>query len=126
MSRILTVASALILIGTILAIVLGLQELFTKTNMDGQFSGFYLFGCGLFFTPIVLIPFRKGEKWPWYTALIAGGIALVGQLILVYVAGSALASVFLPASIILVIFWIAGIALSSKEIFSLNKKANAP
>jgi hypothetical protein len=125
MSRILTVASALILIGTILAIVLGLQELFTKTNMDGQFSGFYLFGCGLFFTPIVLVPFRKGEKWAWYTALIAGGIALVGQLILVYIAGSALASVFLPVSVILVIFWIAGIALSSKEIFSANKKINS-
>ncbi len=124
MSRILTVASALILIGTILAVILGLQELLTKTNLDGQFSGFYLFGCGLFFTPIVLIPFRKGEKWAWYTALIAGGIALVGQLILVYIAGSALASVFLPVSIILVIFWIAGIALSSKEIFSAIKKTN--
>jgi hypothetical protein len=62
MSRILTVASALILIGTILAVILGLQELLTKTNMDGQFSGFYLFGCGLFFTPIVLIPLGKEKN----------------------------------------------------------------
>ena len=102
--------------------MLGLQELFTKTTMDGQFSGFYLFGCGLFFTPIALIPFRKGEKWAWYTALVAGGVALVGQLVLVYLAGSALASVYLPASIILVLLWIIGIALSAKEIFSLNEK----
>ena len=116
----LTVASALILVGTILAIVLGLQELFTKTSMDGQFSGFYLFGCGLFFTPIALVPFRRGEKWAWYTALIAGGIALLGQLALVYIAGAALDSMFLPASIILVVLWAIGIAISAREI--LTKK----
>jgi len=119
-SRMLTVASALILVGTILAIVLGLQELFTKTSMDGQFSGFYLFGCGLFFTPIALVPFRRGEKWAWYTALIAGGIALLGQLALVYMAGVALDSMFLPASIILVVLWAIGIAISAREI--LTKK----
>jgi len=117
-SRMLTVASVLILVGTILAIILGLQELFTKTTLDGQFSGFYLFGCGLFFTPIALIPFRKGEKWAWYTALIAGGIALVGQLVLVYMAGSALDSMYLPASIILVLLWGIAIAISAKEIFT--------
>ena len=115
-----TVASALILVGTILAIVLGLQELFTKTSMDGQFSGFYLFGCGLFFTPIALVPFRRGEKWAWYTALIAGGIALLGQLALVYMAGAALDSMFLPASTILVVLWAIGIAISAREI--LTKK----
>jgi hypothetical protein len=120
-SRILTVASALILIGTILAVILGLQELVTKTTMDGQFSGFYLFGCGLFFIPIALIPFRKGEKWAWYTALIAGGIALIGQTILVYNAGSAMDAVFLPTSVVLVILWIVGIALAAIEIFSLTK-----
>jgi hypothetical protein len=74
-----------------------------KTTVDWQFSGFYLFGCGLFFTPIALIPFRKGEKWAWYTALGAGGIALVGQLILVYLIGSVVDSAFLPASLMLVI-----------------------
>ena len=118
MSRMLTVASVLILVGTIMAIMLGLQELFTKTTLDGQFSGFYLFGCGLFFTPIALIPFRRGEKWAWYTALIAGGIALVGQLVLVYMAGSALDSMYLPASIILVLLWAIAIAISAKEIFT--------
>jgi hypothetical protein len=106
----------------VLAIILGLEELFTKTTVDGQFSGFYLFGCGLFFTPIALIPFRKGEKWAWYTALGAGGIALVGQLILVYLVGSAVDSAFLPASLILVILWAIGIALPAKEVFNSNKK----
>jgi hypothetical protein len=116
--RILVISAALILVGTVLAIILGLQELFTKTTLDGQFSGFYLFGCGLFFTPIALIPFRKGEKWAWYTALGAGGIALIGQLVLVYLAGSAVDSAFLPASLMLVILWGIGIALPTKEVFN--------
>ena len=120
MSRILNIASILILIGTILAMILGLTELFTKTTMEGQFSGFYLFGCGMFFTPIALIPFRKGEKWAWYTALVAGGIALIGQTILVYNAGSAMDAIYLPSSIILVLLWIVGIALPAKEILSSN------
>ena len=112
----------MILIGTIAAVILGLQEFFTKTTLEGQFSGFYLFGCGLFFTPIALIPFRKGEKWAWYTALVAGGIALIGQTILVYNAGSAMDAIYLPSSILLVLLWAVGIVLPAKEILSLNKK----
>jgi hypothetical protein len=72
----------------------------------------------MFFTPIVLIPFRKGEKWAWYTAFITGGIALIGQTILLYNTGSAMDAIYLPSSIILVLLWIVGIALSSKEILS--------
>jgi hypothetical protein len=117
MNRILVVSSALILVATILAILLGLQELITKTTLDGQFSGFYLFGCGLFFTPIALMPFRKGERWAWYTALGAGGIALIGQLVLAYLAGSALDAIFLPAAIMLVVLWGIAIALSATQIF---------
>jgi hypothetical protein len=116
-SKILNVASALILIGTILAIITGLNDLFTKTTTDGQLSGFYLFGCGIFFTPIALIPFRRGEKWAWYTALISGGIALVGQLIIAYYAGSNLPSYALPAAAVLVILWAIAIVLPYKEIF---------
>jgi hypothetical protein len=117
-SRILTISAVLILVGTVLAIIVGLQELFTKATVDGQFSGFYLFGCGLFFTPIALIPFRKGEKWAWYTALISGGIALVGQLILGYIAGSALPSYDLPIAAMLVALWAIAVALPAKEIFT--------
>lgn len=116
-SRILNVASALILVGTILAIITGLNDLFTKTTTDGQLAGFYLFGCGLFFTPIALIPFRKGEKWAWCTALISGGIALLGQLILAYHAGSNLPSFVLPVAASLVVLWAVAIVLPFKEIF---------
>ena len=121
MNRTLDIAAALILIGTIAAMILGLQELFTKTTLEGQFSGFYLFGCGLFFTPIALIPFRRGEKWAWYTAFIAGGIALIGQTVLVYNAGSAMDAIYLPSSVILVLLWIIGIALPAKQILSSRK-----
>ncbi len=117
-SRILNVSAALILVGTVLAIIFGLQLLFTKATSDGQFSGFYLFGCGLFFTPIALIPFRKGEKWAWFTALISGGIALVGQLIMGFFAGSALPSYDLPVAAMLVGLWIVAVALPAKEVFS--------
>jgi hypothetical protein len=116
-SRILNVASALILVGTILAIISGLNDLFTKTTTEGQFAGFYLFGCGIFFTPVALIPFRKGEKWAWYTALISGGIVLVGQLILAYLAGSNLPSYILPVGALLVVLWAVAIVLPFKEIF---------
>jgi hypothetical protein len=115
------VSTALILVGTILAVLLGLQELFTKANLDGQFSGFYLFGCGLFFTPIALFPFRKAEKWAWYTSLFAGGIALVGQLVLAYLAGSALDAIFLPAAAMLVAFWAIAVALSATQVFRKTK-----
>jgi len=115
--RILDVASALILVGTILAIIFGLIDLFTKTTTEGQLAGFYLFGCGIYFTPIALIPFRKGEKWAWYTALISGGITLVGQLILVYHEGSNLPSFILPVTALLVVLWAVAIVLPYKEIF---------
>ena len=118
MSRILNIASILILITTIAAMLLGLTELFTKETLEGQFSGFYLFGAGMFFTPIVLVPFRKGEKWAWYTALITGGIALIGQTVLLYIASSAMDAIYLPSSIVLVLLWVVGIALSAKEVLS--------
>lgn len=117
-SRILNFSAALILVGTILAIIVGLQELTTNTTVDGQFKGFYLFGCGLFFTPIALIPFRRGERWAWYTALISGGIALIGQAILGYFAGSILPSYELPAAALLVVLWAVAVVLPAREVFS--------
>lgn len=118
MSRILNVSAALILVGTILAIIVGLQELAINATVDGQFKGLYLFGCGLFFTPIALIPFRRGEKWAWYTALISGGIALIGQALLGYFAGSILPSYELPAAVLLVALWAVAVALPAREVFS--------
>ena len=118
MSKILNAASVLLLVVSLAAVMTGLYDLFTKTSWEGQFSGFYLFSVGLFFTPIVLVPFRKGEKWAWYTTLVAAGVALVGQMVLVYMAGSALAEFFLPASAVLIILWIVGLLLPVKEFFS--------
>lgn len=117
MSRILNVASVLLLVVSLAAVTTGLYDLFTKTSWEGQFSAFYLFSVGLFFTPIVLVPFRKGEKWAWYTTLVAAGVALFGQMVLVYMAGDALAGFYLPASLVLIIFWIVGVLISAKEIF---------
>ena len=82
--KILNVASVLLLVVSLAAVITGLLDLFIKTSWEGQFSGFYLFGVGLFFTPIILVPFRKGERWAWYTTLVAAGVALVGQMILIY------------------------------------------
>jgi hypothetical protein len=118
MDKIMMVSSALIIVGTVLAILLGLVELFTKPTLDGQFKGLYLFGCGLFFTPIALVPFRKKEKWAWYTTLGAGGVALIGQLILAYLAGSAIDSMHLPAAALLVVLWGIAIGLSAKQVFA--------
>ena len=116
-SRTLLIASALILIGTVMAVIVGLMDLLTKTTTDGQLSGFYLFGCGLFFTPIALFPFRRGERWAYFTALISGGIALVGQLVLAFLAGSNLPSFALPAAAFLVALWAVAMVLPVKEIF---------
>jgi hypothetical membrane protein len=116
--KMLNVGSVLLLVVSLAAVLTGLYDLFTKTSWEGQFSGFYLFSVGLFFTPIILIPFRKGEKWAWYTTLVAAGFALIGQMILVYNAGSALAEFYLPASAVLVILWIVGLLLPVKEFFS--------
>ncbi len=118
MSRILTVSSFLIIIGTAMAIIVGLYNLFTLDTIYGQFSGFYLLGCGLFFTPIAAIPFRKAEKWAWLTALGAGGVALIGQLVLVYMADTAVEAIFLPASIFLIVLWGLAIGLSAKSVFA--------
>ena len=117
-SRILNVASVLLLVVSLAAVMTGLYDLFTKSSWEGQFSGFYLFSVGLFFTPIILIPFRKGEKWAWYTTSFAAGVALIGQTFLVYNAGSALAEFYLPTSAVLVIVWIFGLLLPVKEFFS--------
>ena len=117
LSKILNVASFLLLVVSLAAVMTGLYDLFSKVGWEGQLSGLYLLGCGLFFTPVILMSFRKGEKWAWYTTLVAGGVALVGQMVLVYMAGSALAEFYLPASALLIVLWIVGLLLPVKEFF---------
>jgi hypothetical protein len=47
--------------------------------------------------------------------------SLIGQLILVYLAGSAMDSLYLPASLMLVTFWAIAMAISAKAVFSAKK-----
>ena len=83
-----------------------------------QFTGLYMFGTTSMAAIIALVPYRKGEKWAWYTQLVIGGIALIGQLVIVYIAGNLLPSYMLPFNIVLIILWLIGIILPVKELFS--------
>lgn len=83
-----------------------------------QFTGLYMFGTTSMAAIIALIPYRKAEKWAWYTQLVLGGIALIGQLFIVYVAGNLLPTYMLPFNIVLIILWLIGIILPVKEFFS--------
>ena len=75
-----------------------------------QLWGVYLLSFALSLWVISLIPYRRGEKWAWYATLVIGGTALLGQLIL------AKKMVSTTLSIILIMLWIAGLALPAKEI----------
>jgi hypothetical protein len=141
MSRVLNIAAALIAIVDIIGIVYALQNLtvpldegllgvtvsqiraFNSNVMEQithlyQFTGLYMFGVTSTAAIIALIPFRKGEKWAWYTQLVIGGIALIGQLVIVYMAGVLLPAYMLPFNVLLIVLWLIGIVLPVKEVFS--------
>jgi hypothetical protein len=141
-SRVLNVGSALLFIVAIMGVLFGLMFLvfvpieeeligvtvseiraFNTNVMDQitllyQFGGLYLLATGLSLVAISLIPYRRGEKWAWYTQLIIGGLTLIGQFIIIYISSAILPSYYLPLSIILIILWLVGIVLPVKEIFS--------
>jgi hypothetical protein len=140
MSRVLNIAAALIAIVDIIGIVYALQNLtvpldegllgvtvsqiraFNPNVMEQitrlyQFTGLYMFGVTSTAAIIALLPFRKGEKWAWYTQLVIGGIALIGQLVIVYMAGVLLPAYMLPFNIVLIVLWFIGIVLPVKEVF---------
>ena len=50
--------------------------------------------------------------------MVIGGIALIGQLVLVYIAGNLLPAYMLPFNIVLIVLWLIGIVLPVKEVFS--------
>jgi hypothetical protein len=145
LSRILNIASALLFIVGITGMIYGLQELFLFAYLDeeligvtaseisafnqnlldsmkleSQFEGLYMLSTALIFCVISLIPYRKGEKWAWYTLLVIGGLAVFGQIILIYigVVGAISPSYLLPLAMIVGILWIVGLALPAKEILS--------
>ena len=113
-SRVLNIASALLVIVGIMGVVYGLQDIFIgplesalypqgdKLTLTYQFAGLYLLSLSLSLCIISFIPYRKGEKWAWYMILVIFGFALLGQLALVYTGTNLLPEYYLPASIILV------------------------
>ena len=141
-SRVLNVGSALLFIIAIMAVLFGLmfslfvpveEELigvtvseiraFNTNVMDTitmlfQFGGLYLLVYGLSSCFIVLIPYRRGEKWAWYEQLLIGGLVLFGQFIIIYINSALVPAYFLPVTIILIILWLVGIVLPVKKIFS--------
>ena len=140
MSKKLDIAAGLIAIVDIIGIIYALQDFlipidevllgvtvsqirtFNANVMDQitilfQFTGLYMFGTTSMAAILALLPYRKGEKWAWYTQLVIGGIALIGQLVIVYIAGNLLPSYMLPFNIVLIILWLIGIILPIKEFF---------
>lgn len=127
-SKTLTIASALLFIVGAWNILGGLWALFLSTGylemwmkMYGatnsytdfmihmnKIYGLHTLGIGLFVCVISLIPFRKAEKWAWYTILVIGGILMLGMLILW--------TPHAPISMIFVILWIVGLVLPYKQI----------
>ena len=145
LDRILNVASALLFIVGIAGMIYGLQELFLFAYLDEEligvtaseisafnqnlldsiklkshFEGLYMLSTALVFSVVSLIPYRKGEKWAWYTALGIGGLTILGQLVLIYIGVAKVisASYLLPLAMIMVILWLVGIVLPVKKIFS--------
>ena len=139
MSRVLNISAALITIVDIIGIVYALQNLmvpldagllgvtvsqiraFNPNVMEQithlyQFTGLYMFSVTSTAAIIALVPFRKGEKWAWCTQLVIGGIALIGQLVIVYVAGVLLPAYMLPFNVLLIVLWLIGIVLPVKEV----------
>ena len=73
---------------------------------------FILFGS-ILFCIVALIPYRKGEKWAWYATLVTGAIVTGASIIMItHMTSHAI------VSIIMIIIWIAGLALPAKEILS--------
>jgi hypothetical protein len=127
-SKTLTIASVLLFIIGAWNILGGLWALFLSTgylelwmkmygapvsqtdfmiHMD-QVYGLHTLGIGLFVCVIALIPYRKAEKWAWYTILVVGGILMLGMLVLW--------TPHAPISVIFVILWIVGLVLPYKQI----------
>jgi len=141
-SRVLNVGSALLFIVAIMGVLFGLMFLlfvpieeeligvtvseiraFNTNVMDAitvrtQFGGLFMLVFGLSGCFIVLIPYRRGEKWAWYQQLLIPGLTLFVQLIIIYINSAILPAYFLPVTIILVIIWLVGLLLPVKEFLS--------
>ena len=86
--------------------------LLDSIGLKMQWYGVYALSYGLITWVIALIPYRKGERWAWYSILVVGAISVSVLLVLIY---TGLPSM-LPIVLLAVILWIAGLALPAKEI----------
>ena len=90
------------------------QNLLEFMTFTTQMLGLVAMFASLLFLIITLIPYRKEEKWAWYTMLCIGGFYMVGAFILTYIGMTSHA----PVSVVMVLLWIVGLALPAKEILS--------
>lgn len=81
-----------------------------------QFYGLFALYSSLLFCVIALIPYRRGEKWAWYSMLLIGGFGIVVSGVLVHTGMPGSFPVIVHT--ILTILWIIGLALPAKEILS--------
>jgi len=142
LSKILNAASVLLLILGMLDVISGLEHLFLPTDtinsllvatgvnltisqiqdfnpsllgfiyLKIQMYGGLSLSSGLSTSVIALIPYRKGQKWAWYSILVIGGIGMFWGLVLTYIGMPSV----LPLILVAVILWIVGLALPAKEI----------
>jgi hypothetical protein len=88
------------------------QNLLEFMTFTTQMLGLVMLFACLLLCVIVLVPYRKGQKWAWYAMVIIGGIYILGALALTYVGMTSHA----PVSIVMALLWIVGVALPAKEI----------
>jgi hypothetical protein len=93
----------------------------TLTTADYYLSqSFGLFASlgSVLFIIVSLIPYRKGEKWAWYTILAVGFLMVSGAVIL-YVLAISDSTALINSLYVLSLFtltWLLGLAIPSKEI----------
>jgi hypothetical protein len=90
------------------------QNLLEFMMFTTQMLGLIAMFASLLFLAITLIPYRKGEKWAWYTMLVVGGFYMVGGIILTYIGMTG----HVLMTLVMVILWIVGLILPAKEILS--------
>jgi len=88
------------------------SELLGSIDLKMQWYGVYALSHGVITWVIALMPYRKGEKWAWYSMLVVGAISAFGLIVLTYTSIPSL----LPLMLLAVILLIVGLGLPAKEI----------
>lgn len=95
-------------------------ELMTLISILIRLVGVGNFNGGVASIIVTIFALRKGEKWAWAAGIISGAIIVIPNVILTY---TVLATNFMYIIIIIcMILWIAGVALSTYDIFYAEKE----